>query len=139
MAVTGLWPITGGSVQVDGIQVDGPLKIVCMAFQNSTLLPWRNALENVLLPLEIVEPYCSRFRSHHQEYEEMAHELLRTVGLDGFPQIHVSSSRSRPRWAAAERSVKYGTDDRGSGTLAPTMMSSGRAGRLASAGTGPWN
>jgi NitT/TauT family transport system ATP-binding protein len=85
-AVTGLWPITGGSVRVDGSQVDGPLKIVGMAFQNSTLLPWRNALKNVLLPLEIVEPYCSRFRSHRQEYEEMAHELLRTVGLDGFAE-----------------------------------------------------
>jgi NitT/TauT family transport system ATP-binding protein len=83
-AVTGLWPVTGGRVRVAGSEVKGPLKIVGMAFQNSTLLPWRNALENVLLPLEIVEPYCSRFRSHRKEYEEMAHDLLNTVGLNGF-------------------------------------------------------
>ncbi len=83
-AVTGLWPVTGGEVQVAGSRVRGPLKFVGMAFQNSTLLPWRNTLENVLLPLEIVEPHCSRFRSHRREYEEIALDLLNTVGLHGF-------------------------------------------------------
>ncbi len=66
-AVTGLWPITGGDVRVAGEPVRGPLKIVGMAFQNSTLQPRRNALENVLLPHENVEPHPSRFRSRPRE------------------------------------------------------------------------
>ena len=41
-AITGLWPITSGTIRVDGSEVRGPLNIVGMAFQNATLLPWRN-------------------------------------------------------------------------------------------------
>ena len=52
--VTGLWPPTAGTVMVSGREVAGPLSIVGMAFQNPTLLPWRTALANVMLPLEIV-------------------------------------------------------------------------------------
>jgi ABC-type nitrate/sulfonate/bicarbonate transport system ATPase subunit len=37
--------------------VTGLLKIVGMAFQNPTLLPWRNTLLNTMLPLEIVQPH----------------------------------------------------------------------------------
>ena len=59
--ISGLHPPASGSLTVDGKPVSGPLKSVGMAFQNSNLLPWRNALENVLLPLEIVEPYRRDF------------------------------------------------------------------------------
>jgi NitT/TauT family transport system ATP-binding protein len=55
--VTGLLPCTAGSIRVAGTDVDGPLKIVGMAFQNPTLLPWRNTLLNTMLPLEIVRPH----------------------------------------------------------------------------------
>jgi NitT/TauT family transport system ATP-binding protein len=54
-----------------------------MAFQNSTLLPWRNILDNVMLPLEIVEPHRERLRSRRAEYEKLACGLLETVGLGG--------------------------------------------------------
>src|SRR3954467_6122239 len=56
---SGLKPPTKGHVMVAGREVSGPLKIVGMAFQHANLLPWRTTLENVLLPLEIVEPYRS--------------------------------------------------------------------------------
>ena len=88
-ALTGLWLITGGSVRVAGDEVRGPLKIVGMAFQNATLLPWRNALDNVLLPLEIVEPHCSNFRRDRRKYQRMARDLLDTVGLGGFADKNV--------------------------------------------------
>jgi NitT/TauT family transport system ATP-binding protein len=39
--VTGLRRATTGTVSVAGHRVNGPLKIVGMAFQNPTLLPWR--------------------------------------------------------------------------------------------------
>jgi NitT/TauT family transport system ATP-binding protein len=80
---TGLKPPTRGRVEVDGKPVTGPLKIVGMAFQAPTLLPWRTTLDNVLLPLEIVEPYRGNFRRCRDEYVARALKLLKTVGLDG--------------------------------------------------------
>jgi NitT/TauT family transport system ATP-binding protein len=82
--VSGLHPAFRGSVKVAGNEVTGPLKICGMAFQNSTLLPWRTTLDNVLLPLEIVEPHASRFGAHKSEYREQARAMLATVGLSGF-------------------------------------------------------
>ena len=80
---TGLKRPTKGSIAVDGREVTGPLKITGMAFQAPTLLPWRSTLDNVLLPLEIVEPYRSDFRKKRAEYVERARALLKTVGLAG--------------------------------------------------------
>jgi NitT/TauT family transport system ATP-binding protein len=81
---TGLKPPTRGQVAIDGAAVTGPLKIVGMAFQAPTLLPWRTTLDNVLLPLEIVEPYRSEFKRRRADYVERAKNLLKTVGLDGY-------------------------------------------------------
>jgi len=82
--VTGLWPATRGRVSVGGSEVTRPLSITGMAFQNPTLLPWRNALQNVMLPLEIAEPHVSRLRRERAEYEAKARDLLALVGLKGF-------------------------------------------------------
>jgi NitT/TauT family transport system ATP-binding protein len=84
--VTGLIPPDKGQIDVDGARVAGPLKIAGMAFQNPNLLPWRTVIDNVLLPLEIVEPHRSRFRSNRKAYVEQAEQLLATVGLKGFGQ-----------------------------------------------------
>lgn len=82
--VTGLWPPTEGQVFVDGQEVDGPLSIAGMAFQNPTLLPWRNILDNVMLPLEVVQPHRGQLRAKRADYERQARDLLALVGLDGF-------------------------------------------------------
>ncbi|MGQ9369391.1 ABC transporter ATP-binding protein [Azospirillum sp. ST 5-10] len=82
--VSGLMPPTGGTVIVDGHEVAGPLKIVGMAFQNPTLLPWRTTLQNVMLPMEIVAPHRGRLRRNRAEYEERARRTLASVGLAGF-------------------------------------------------------
>src|SRR5262245_37628315 len=82
--VTGLWPSTAGTVRVSGSEVVGPLNIVGMAFQNPTLLPWRTTLANVMLPLEIVRPHCSRLKRERAAYETKARDLLALVGLKGF-------------------------------------------------------
>ena len=82
--VTGLWPATAGAVVVSGREVSGPLSIVGMAFQNPTLLPWRTTLDNVMLPLEIVEPHCRQLRRERASYETKARGLLALVGLNGF-------------------------------------------------------
>ncbi len=84
--VTGLWPPSAGTVVVSGREVAGPLSIVGMAFQNPTLLPWRTTLDNVMLPLEIVQPHCSRLRRERAAYETKARDLLGLVGLKGFEE-----------------------------------------------------
>ncbi|UKV15919.1 ATP-binding cassette domain-containing protein [Thalassospiraceae bacterium SW-3-3] len=81
--VSGLMPPSEGTVIVDNKEVSGPLKIVGMAFQNPTLLPWRTTLDNVLLPMEIVKPHRNRLRKHRAEYEDRARKLLASVGLAG--------------------------------------------------------
>jgi len=81
---TGLKPPTKGTVTVEGAKVTGPLKIVGMAFQAPTLLPWRTTIDNVLLPLEIVEPHRSNFKRDRAKYVETARALLKTVGLEGY-------------------------------------------------------
>ncbi len=82
--VSGLYPALKGKVEVNGEAVTGPLKIVGMAFQNPVMLPWRTTIENVLLPLEVVEPHRGQFRKRKKEYRGWAEALLKTVGLEGF-------------------------------------------------------
>ncbi len=81
---TGLKMPSKGTIHVDNSPVTGPLKISGMAFQAPSLLPWRTTIDNVLLPLEIVEPYRSNFKSKRKEYEERASQLLQSVGLGGY-------------------------------------------------------
>ena len=82
--VTGLRPPTSGTIDVGGQRIDGPLKIVGMAFQNPTMLPWRRTLSNVMLPMEIVEPYRYSFRADRKQHAARASALLESVGLEGF-------------------------------------------------------
>ena len=81
---TGLKMPSIGKILIDGQPVTGPLKISGMAFQAPSLLPWRTTVDNVLLPLEIVEPYRSNFKARRKEYEERACKLLQKVGLGGY-------------------------------------------------------
>lgn len=80
---TGLQRPASGTVEVDGREVTEPIKITGMAFQNPVMLPWRTTLQNLLLPLEIVQPHRSRLRRHKDEYIARAEALLEQVGLKG--------------------------------------------------------
>jgi NitT/TauT family transport system ATP-binding protein len=86
---TGLQFPFKGNVQVAGEVVSKPVKIAGMAFQAPTLLPWRTTLENLLLPLEIVQPHRRELRRRRNEYVARAKNLLTSVGLrdqgDKFP------------------------------------------------------
>ena len=81
---TGLKMPSMGKILIDGQPVKGPVKISGMAFQAPSLLPWRTTVDNVLLPLEIVEPYRSNFKARRKEYAERARRLLQKVGLGGY-------------------------------------------------------
>src|SRR2546427_4396537 len=85
--VTRLLACTPGSIRVPGSTVNSPLKIVGMAFQNPTLLPWRNTLLNTMLPLEIVRPHRHRLRRQWEQYVAQAMELLAAVGIAGFEEM----------------------------------------------------
>ncbi|MEK8047576.1 ABC transporter ATP-binding protein [Ideonella margarita] len=81
---TGLKRPSKGTVIIGGQEVTGPLKITGMAFQAPSLLPWRTTVQNVMLPLEIVEPYRSQFKQKKAEFEARARKLLQSVGLGGY-------------------------------------------------------
>jgi NitT/TauT family transport system ATP-binding protein len=82
--VSGLLPVQQGTLNFQGSPINGSLHSVGIAFQNPVLLPWRNTLQNVLLPLEVVQPYKQQFRQKLPDYQKAARELLATVGLDNF-------------------------------------------------------
>ncbi|HUG77313.1 MAG TPA: ABC transporter ATP-binding protein [Burkholderiales bacterium] len=82
--VSGLLAANRGRVEVAARPVAGPVKMAGMAFQNPTMLPWLSAIDNVLVPLKIVQPYRSQFKQKRAEYEERARALFKTVGLAGF-------------------------------------------------------
>jgi len=80
---TGLQFPFKGTVRIDGKPVNRPVKIAGMAFQAPTLLPWRTTLDNLLLPLEIVEPHRHQIRRRKADYVQRAEKLLASVGLAG--------------------------------------------------------
>jgi NitT/TauT family transport system ATP-binding protein len=80
---TGLQFPFKGAVKVAGAPVERPVKIAGMAFQAPTLLPWRTTLENLLLPLEIVQPHRRDLRRRKADYVARAEALLASVGLAG--------------------------------------------------------
>ncbi len=82
--MSGLVRPTTGSVTIHGQEVTKPLGIVGMAFQNPSLMPWRRALENVILPLEIKSEQRWLHSGNAREHKEKARELLSKVGLSGF-------------------------------------------------------
>jgi NitT/TauT family transport system ATP-binding protein len=75
--IAGLIPKSGGSVRIRGEEVDGPHPDFGFVFQTPNLMPWRNVLDNVLFPMEILGRRDARAK-------ERARELLSMVGLEGF-------------------------------------------------------
>jgi len=82
--VSGLLPVQQGTLTFQGQPITGSLSSVGIAFQNPVLLPWRNTLQNVLLPLEVVQPHKRQLRSQFSRYQKAAQDLLATIGLDQF-------------------------------------------------------
>lgn len=75
--IAGLIPATEGQLSVHGTEVVNPRQDVAMMFQRATLLEWRTAIENVLLPSELL-------RRPTAEDKTRAMELLNLVGLGDF-------------------------------------------------------
>ena len=74
-----------GKILISGSPVNSPRKSIGMAFQNPVLLEWRTTVDNICLPLEIVNPQMTRVQKI-----ERATELLEMVGLKDFSQSRPS-------------------------------------------------
>ena len=100
--VAGLRVATEGAISIYGQKVAGPRSDVGIVFQTPVLLPWRTALENVMLPIDVLH-------LDKQEYRGKALDLLALVGLEGFENAypHELSGGMQQR-AAIARSLVYG-------------------------------
>jgi NitT/TauT family transport system ATP-binding protein len=77
--LAGLDQKTQGEIDLGGNSVDGPRKDVGVVFQTATLLAWRNVLENILLPVDVLD--LSR-----KDYQKRAMQLIEMAKLSGFEQ-----------------------------------------------------
>jgi NitT/TauT family transport system ATP-binding protein len=75
--LSGLIPHSAGSILVNREQVHEPHRDIGMVFQTPVLLPWKTALDNVLLPARVLGLEMERSRIRAQE-------LLEMVGLADF-------------------------------------------------------
>lgn len=79
MMVAGLESITSGTIRVHGTALTKPRDSIGVMFQDSTLLPWKSVIENVLFPVRIQ-------RRRMADYYDRARQLIRLVGLHGFEE-----------------------------------------------------
>ncbi len=77
--IAGLIPLTGGEILLNGEPVRGTVKGVGMVFQTPNLLPWRNVLQNTLLPAEVLH-------LDHAKSVKQANDLINLAGLNGFEE-----------------------------------------------------
>ncbi len=75
--LAGLISNTSGIVNLAGNVVNGPSRDIGIVFQSPILLPWRNVLDNVMLPIEIM-------KLDRTTYRKRALELIEMVGLHEF-------------------------------------------------------
>ncbi len=77
--IAGLLEPSKGAISFFGVSQNNAMKNIGIVFQSPLLMPWRNALENVLLPIELLH-------KDKTKYLERAHDLIKLVGLAGFEE-----------------------------------------------------
>jgi NitT/TauT family transport system ATP-binding protein len=79
--IAGLEKADSGKILFRGQPITKPTPKIAMVFQLFGLLPWKTALENVEVPLEVLGMEKEK-RSH------IAEEYLKMVGLEGFEKTY---------------------------------------------------
>jgi NitT/TauT family transport system ATP-binding protein len=77
--IAGIIKISGGELLLDGVPLDRPSRHIGMVFQRPILLPWRNVMDNILFPIEMLGWSV-------EAYLKEANRLIELVGLRGFEQ-----------------------------------------------------
>jgi NitT/TauT family transport system ATP-binding protein len=80
--VSGIIQPTSGTVLIAGEAVHNLRQDTGNVFQKPILLPWRNVLRNVLLPVEVVKEEITR------EDTQRAHELIEIMGIGGTQHMY---------------------------------------------------
>jgi NitT/TauT family transport system ATP-binding protein len=80
--ISGILGPTSGTVSIGGEAVHNLRRDTGNVFQKATLLPWRNVLKNVLLPVEVVKGEITK------QDTKRAHELLEIMGLKGASNMY---------------------------------------------------
>jgi NitT/TauT family transport system ATP-binding protein len=75
--ISGITPPSEGEVRLNGQRLERPSRKIGMVFQRPVLLPWRNVVDNVLFPIEMLGWSV-------QAYRDTAKRLIELVGLRGF-------------------------------------------------------
>jgi len=79
--IAGLEKPTSGEILMEGRRIKGPGAERGLVFQQYTLLPWRNVLDNVAFGLEI------RGVPKRERYE-IARRFIKMIGLEGFEEAY---------------------------------------------------
>jgi len=104
MMCAGLESTTSGQITIAGQAMTAPRTSIGVMFQDSTLLPWKSVLENILFPIRIL-------RRPARGYRDRAFVLIEQVGLKGFEnrRPHELSGGMRQRVAIC-RALIYDPD-----------------------------
>jgi NitT/TauT family transport system ATP-binding protein len=90
-----------GDVLIGGQRVKGSHRDVGMVFQEESIFPWRNTLENVAFPLEVAG-------IGKAEREEIARGFIKLVGLEGFESHYPAQlSGGMKQRTAVARTLAY--------------------------------
>lgn len=77
----GLTTASTGAMKLRGKPHSGPSREIGIVFQQPLLLPWRNVLDNVMVPIEVLKLPRAEFRAR-------AKELLDFLGLSEFEKSY---------------------------------------------------
>ena len=82
--IGGLLDEYAGNVMIEAERIAGPHKAVGMVFQEESTFPWRNVIDNVAFPLELLGVNKS-------ERLDRAYQFIDLVGLKGFEKLMPSA------------------------------------------------
>jgi NitT/TauT family transport system ATP-binding protein len=96
--IAGLDRVTSGEIMLDGEKIDGPNPKIGIVFQEYSLFPWRNVIDNVAFGLEM------QGMGPEERYAR-AEQYLDLVGLSQFSKSYPSELSGGMRQRVAARAL----------------------------------